>query len=121
MRPIAAAVRLAVAYAVLGTAGAFALAFLSGGREPDLLVTAVLVVTLVFAAVVVAAVAVLVERGLRGRIDDGESRVEIATMAAAGLVLLSGVLTIDSLGVVALAAAGVMALVTHLVLRRSAA
>lgn len=120
MRPLVAALQLAVAYAVVGVAGAFALSFLAGGDAPEAVATAVLVVVLAFAAVVVVAVAVLAERGLRGRIEDDESRVDVATMAAAGLVLLSGVLTVDSLGISAVAAAGVMALVTHVVLKRSA-
>lgn len=117
MRPFAAVVRLAVTYAVLGIVGTFVLSFLASGEMPDPAVTAVLVATMVFAASVITMVAVLTERWLRRRLDDADSRRDVATMVAAGLVLLSGLMTIDALGFVGVAAAGVLALATHVVLR----
>ncbi|GAA3533896.1 hypothetical protein AFL01nite_21280 [Aeromicrobium flavum] len=111
-----AVVELALAYAVVGLVGAGVLALAAGESGADTLVPmVVLAVTLMFAAVVIVALARLVAGWLDDRVAEPEV---VAIMVACALVLLSGVLTVPSLGLLAVAVAAVLALATHLVLTR---
>ncbi|MBC9227569.1 hypothetical protein GL325_14670 [Aeromicrobium sp. 636] len=109
--------QLAAAYAVVGVIGTVVLALLSGGLDANgLLPLVVLAVALGFAAVVIVFLARLVVSWLDGRVGDP---VDLAIMFVSGLVLLSGALTIASLGLSGLLVAALLALATHAVLTRN--
>ncbi|MTB88014.1 hypothetical protein H9L21_03235 [Aeromicrobium senzhongii] len=109
--------QLAAAYAVVGVIGTMVLALLSGGLDANgLLPLVVLAVALGFAAVVIVFLARLVVSWLDGRVGDP---VDLAIMFVSGLVLLSGALTIASLGLSGLLVAALLALATHAVLTRN--
>ena len=109
--------QLAAAYAVVGVIATLVLAVLSGGLDASqLLPLVVLAVALGFAAVVIVFVARLIIAWLDGRVGDP---VSVAIMFVSGLVLLSGALTVTSLGVSGLLVAALLALATHGVLTRT--
>src|SRR5690606_8072787 len=109
-------VELALAYAIVGIVGAAGLALLAGDLNADVLAPlVVLAVALMFAAVVIVALARLAAGWLDDRVGEP---VVVAIMVASALVLLSGVMTVPSLGVLGVAVAAVLALATHLVLTR---
>ncbi|MCD9153803.1 hypothetical protein [Aeromicrobium duanguangcaii] len=109
--------RLAAAYAVVGVVGALVLALLSGGLDANTVLPLVmLAVALAFAAVVIVFLARLTISWLDGRVGDP---VTLAIMFASGLVLLSGALTVSSLGLFGLLVSAVLALATHSVLTRA--
>ena len=113
---VRAAAQLGLVYALIGVVGTVVLALLSGGIDSSMWLPAVvLAVSLFVAAAIVVVFARIAVGWLEGRIREPET---VAIMLAAGLVLLSGVLTVPSLGVWAIALAAVMALATHLVLTR---
>jgi len=109
--------QLAAAYAVVGVIATLVLAVLSGGLDASqLLPLVVLAVALGFAAVVIVFLARLTIAWLDGRVGDP---VSVAIMFVSGLVLLSGALTVTSLGVSGLLVAALLALATHGVLTRT--
>jgi len=111
-----AVIELALAYAIVGIVGAAGLALLAGDLNADVLAPlVVLAVALMFAAVVIVALARLAAGWLDDRVGEP---VVVAIMVASALVLLSGVMTVPSLGVLGVAVAAVLALATHLVLTR---
>ncbi|MFO6451590.1 MULTISPECIES: hypothetical protein [unclassified Aeromicrobium] len=113
---VRAAAQLALLYAAIGVAGTLLLALLAGDLTADLLLPlAVLVVALALAAAVIVVLARLAVSWLEGRVREP---VVVAIMVASGVVLLSGVLTVSSLGVLSVAVSALMALATHVVLTR---
>lgn len=113
---VRAAAQLALLYAAIGVAGTLLLALAAGDVGASLLLPlAVLVVALALAATVIVVLARLAAGWLEGRVREP---VVVAIMIASGVVLLSGVLTVGSLGILSVAVAAVMALATHLVLTR---
>ena len=113
---VRAAAQLGLVYALIGVVGTVVLALLSGGIDSSMWLPAVvLAVSLFVAAAIVVVFARIAVGWLEGRIREPAT---VAIMLAAGLVLLSGVLTVPSLGGWAIGLAAVMALATHLVLTR---
>lgn len=107
---------LAVVYAALGAAGTVVLALFAGGLDENLLLPlVVLALALGLAAAIIVLLARLTAGWLQGRVREP---VVVAIMLASAVVLLSGALTVTSLGAAGLAAAAVLALATHLVLTR---
>jgi len=113
---VRAAAQLGGLYALIGVAGTLVLALLSGEVGAELVLPAVvLAVALVVAAAIVVVLARVALGWLDGRVGEP---VTVAIMLASAVVLLSGVLTVSSLGVWAVAVAALMALATHVVLTR---
>jgi len=113
---VRAAAQLALLYAAIGVAGTLLLALLAGDLTTNLILPiAVLVVALALAAAVIVLLARLAVSWLDGRVREP---VVVAIMVASGIVLLSGVLTVSSLGVLSVAVSALMALATHVVLTR---
>lgn len=113
---VRAAAQLALLYAAIGVAGTLLLALVAGDLTTSLLVPlAVLVVALALAAAVIVALARFAVGLLEGRVSEP---VVVAIMVASGVVLLSGFLTVGSLGVLSVAVSALMALTTHTVLTR---
>lgn len=111
-----ATAQLAAAYALVGVAGTLVLALLSGGLDENLVLPlVVLAVALGVAAVIIVLLARLIVGWLQGRVGEP---VVIAIMVASAVVLLSGALTVTSIGTAGLAVAAILALATHLVLTR---
>lgn len=112
---------LALAYAALGVIATLVLALLGSSLDDDGLTLSllaplvVLALALALAAVIIVLLARLTAGWLQGRVREP---VVGAIMAACALVLLSGALTVTSLGMAGLAASAVLALATHLVLTR---
>lgn len=113
---VRAAAQLALLYAAIGVAGTLLLALSAGDLTTNLLLPlAVLVVALALAAAVIVVLARLAAGWLEGRVSEP---VVVAIMVASGVVLLSGVLTVSTLGILSVAVSALMALATHLVLTR---
>jgi hypothetical protein len=113
---VRAVAELAVAYALVGVVGAGALTLAAGDLGSDAVAPIlVLAVALMVAAAVIVSLARLAAGWLDGRVGEP---VVVAIMFASALVLLSGVLTVPSLGVLAVAVSAVLALATHAVLSR---
>lgn len=113
---VRAAAQLGLVYALVGVAATVALAVLSGGLDASVVLPAVVLAVALFVAAAIVVVFARVAVGwLEGRVREPGT---VAIMLAAGLVLLSGVLTVPSLGVWAIGLAAVMALATHVVLTR---
>jgi len=79
----------------------------------------VLAAALLLAGAMIAVIAALAEWWLRGMVPDAESRHTWASMIAAGMVLASGLMSVGSLGVLAFAVTGMLAIVTQQVLYRT--
>lgn len=112
---VRAAAQLGLVYAVIGVAGTLLLASTVGEAGAAVLPALVLGFALVLAAVIVVVLARLAAGWLDGRVREP---VVVAIMFASALVLVSGVLTVPSLGVAAVGVSAVMTLATHLVLTR---
>lgn len=111
-----AVAQLGLLYAAIGVAATLLLALVGGGLGGALLLPlVVLALALFVAAAFIVLLARLAAGWLHGRVRDP---VAGAIMIASAVVLLSGALTVQSLGVLALAVAALMALATHLVLTR---
>lgn len=113
---VRAAAQLSLLYAAIGVAGTLLLALSAGDLTANLLLPlAVLVVALALAAAVIVVLARLAVGWLEGRVSEP---VVVAIMVASGVVLLSGALTVSTLGILSVAVSALMALATHLVLTR---
>ena len=111
-----AVVQLGLLYAAIGAAGTLLLALVAGDLNATLLLPlVVLAVALLVAAAFIVLLARLAVGWLEGRVREP---VVGAIMIASAVVLLSGALTVRSLGVLALAVSALMALATHVVLTR---
>ena len=111
-----AAVQLGLLYAAIGVLATLLLALVGSGLGESLLLPlVVLAVARFVAAAFIVVLARLAAGWLQGRVRDP---VAGAIMIASAVVLLSGALTVQSLGVLALAVSALMALATHLVLTR---
>lgn len=110
-----AAAQVGAAYALIGVGATLVLALAVGEIGTALLPAAVLAVALLLAALIVVVLARLAVSSLQGRVREP---VVGAIMLASALVLLSGVLTVPSLGISAVAVSALMALATHVVLTR---
>ncbi|MET1133655.1 MAG: hypothetical protein ABWX60_09560 [Aeromicrobium sp.] len=111
-----AGLHLGLLYAAIGALGTLLLAFLAGDLGATLLLPlVVLAVALVVAAAFIVLLARLAASWLEGRVREP---VVGAIMIASAVVLLSGALSVRSLGVLALAVSALMALATHVVLTR---
>ena len=111
-----AGLQLGLLYAGIGAVGTVLLALLVGDLGTSLLLPlAVLAVALVVAALFIVVLARLAAGWLEGRVREP---VVGGIMVASAIVLLSGALSIRSLGVLALAVSALMALATHVVLTR---
>lgn len=113
---VRATAQLAAAYALVGVAGTLVLALLSGGLDENLVLPlVVLAAALGFAAVIIVLLARLAAGWLQSRVGEP---VVVAIMLASAVVLLSGALTVTSIGTAGLAVSAILALATHLVLTR---
>jgi len=109
-----AAGALALAYAVIGVVVTVVLSLLGGG-DVDVAAAIVLAVALACAAVFVVVLARLAVGWLADKVSEPVTH---AVMVASGLVLLSGVMSVRSLGLWSLGVSAVMAAATHVVLTR---
>lgn len=110
---------LALIFAVVGAVAVAVGAALAGELDAAPVAMVVTALALAMAGAMVAVVAMLAEWVLQNRIADPEARVIVASMIAAAMVLLSGFMSIGSLGLLAFAVTAVLAVATQQVLHRT--
>lgn len=110
---------VACLFALTGIVVSVLAAWVGPGGTLEVNAVLVLAVGLALAGALIVVIAVAIYWWLQERIPDRERRHAVATMGASGTVLLSGLMSVQSLGLLALAITAVMALLTHLVLQRT--
>lgn len=110
---------LALIFAVVGAIAVAVGAAVAGELDAAPVAMAVTALALALAGAMVAVVAMLAEWVLQNRIADPETRAIASSMIAAAMVLLSGFMSLGSLGVLAFAVTAVLAVATQQVLHRT--
>ncbi len=110
---------LAAMFAVVGVVVALLGATIAGRFPIDPLPIVVLAGALTLAGAIIAVIAWLADWWLVPKIPDDERRLATATVLAAGFVLLSGLMSVGSLGILAFAVTAMLAVLTQQVLYRT--